>query len=319
MTGRALLAAALLAVVAWAEVQPLLDPQMFERNLQRWRGMDAAEREALHTRWVQFQRLPEARRAELRQRLGALQRMNRQHRRRHGVAPDAEDVRGELSQVEARARHVLGPLPVTRPDAPPGIEERSEVRRRLEQKTGLRMRGFLDGLEREGRLEVGERANILTLPFRERINECLELQKREQLALYVDVGGQADVRELEALEPIEAIETVRRVRRERGFLGAAGKLMELTPVEQRELQRALDAGDLERAKRLMAPKARAMLEREQVALDVVESTLNMPFSQLERRLHRLLRHRIEADAGAGSPTGASGPRRRVPQPAAGDR
>ncbi len=288
---RGVMAVALVAVAGLAFIDvPLLDAEQFGVHLDRWRSMDDGQRLVLRDRWRAFQAMPEARRAEVTRRFGALRRLNR---KREAQLPDdasADALRLRLGKIEALARTLIV------------AEARSDVAGEVRASTVRRVRAFLTSLVRQGRIDLAQREAMLELPHAELLRESLALQKSELIALYEstlenDEAGEADdddLATLRTLEPVEVVDRLRDKRQKRGLLGEAGRVLALPDIRRERVAAALQDRQYDSVLEYLRPHVRELLESMGLEAAVIEETLQLPYAQLERRLERLLRSSAEA-------------------------
>ena len=272
-------ALAMLAVgFVWADRFPALDPVEFQVRLERWRAMDAAEQGSLRQAWTEFQALPEERRDALRRRKGALDRLRRHHEAPRTAASEREALEVVMGELERQARELLA------------ADADADVRQEVKLQTQRRVDAFLE--------------NLLVL-------------KREQLALYADylahargagaddaVAEPAELVELRALDPIEVVDELRGVRAELGLLGPAARLLQLPAGRRDQLAEAIRSGHTQRVVDWLRPHLAEAMEARGVDAEVIASTLELPFAELERRLDRLVRQRPSTSPEPVPPEGA---------------
>ena len=299
-------ALAMLAVgFVWADRFPALDPVEFQVRLERWRAMDAAEQGSLRQAWTEFQALPEERRDALRRRKGALDRLRRHHEAPRTAASEREALEVVMGELERQARELLA------------ADADADVRQEVKLQTQRRVDAFLENLARSGHIDTDERRRLAALPFDQRVLESLLVLKREQLALYADylahargagaddaVAEPAELVELRALDPIEVVDELRGVRAELGLLGPAARLLQLPAGRRDQLAEAIRSGHTQRVVDWLRPHLAEALEARGVDAEVIASTLELPFAELERRLDRLVRQRPSTSPDPVPPEGA---------------
>lgn len=166
------------------------------------------------------------------------------------------------------------------------------VERTLDERITRAVAAFLDNLESEHEIEAATRSWLVSLPPQELLVECLKLQKRRDIFLFVErhaPEGQAELMELSELSPLDAIDRLDDIRRENGFLGRAGQVLQLSPQQMAEISASPEEDALRLLKRMLAPRIRALLAAEGKPAERIDQILRLPPRELERVLNRLLR------------------------------
>ncbi|RKY20131.1 MAG: hypothetical protein DRQ55_08690 [Planctomycetota bacterium] len=273
-----LLAAALLLAAGRRHLFHVPHDQLTVNRLA-WNTLDEIERDALRSTWRRVASNSGPDRSGLERRMETLSRLLVVRRRGNDRSLPSTELNAELAELEQCVNKWL----------PESAGAPQSAAARVTRRTGRLLNLFLEHLTDARRLDPAERDRLLALPYSRRVVEGLELQKREEIFFLSETSGARDMDELDRQEPLAVVANARDQRRRRGFLGRAGRVMDLSASELRRLADVPPEELMSTLRELMVPKVRRHLEHTDVSDERIEAILAQPYRELERTLDALVR------------------------------